>query len=1043
MSPARLCGSMPLTMKKERLWLFIVILAAFGLRLTRLGEQSLWYDEGVTWMLSQMRQVSDLIQWTAADIQPPLYYLLIWGTDIIYGHSEWALRFPSAVFNTLTVPLIYVVGQRLFAGFWSRRSAASLLAAGIFALSPLMIYYSQETRMYALLVFEATLASYLLLKIIHSDQTTPRRLSLWLSMSYAVTATAALYTHYFAAFVIAAHGLYILFILWRQQWPQRLLIEALIMFGLALLFFGPWLPTVLSRLGDDPSFWPGALKLDEAVRKVIISFTVGETVFEQTGFWLALSYLGLLVAASGWLIVNRYMFNKPAPPGQISIADQPATAVFLLLWLGLPPVLILALSYHSPKFNSRYTMLAWPALALITAGVLTGLLHNQPAGKQFNQPINSQIPALKQPEHDAPYFLRHASRILGMIFLLFILTTSAFSLFNWFTDPRFSKDDFQALAKFVQERIGPDETVLLSSGHLFPVWAYYYGWDNWTPLPWMQRLDVDQVTNLTVSTDLAKAVEGKTGVWLVTWQDEIIDPNGVVPFWLDLIGTRPDDAGDFWGVGLQHWQLDPKKIKLLSETPIKRRVVFDPGIGLKTIPIIDPGDIPAATLADNKPGDLAEAASAGSGLNFANRVELLGFTQLSDTDLVLFWRPLVPLPDDLVLTLGLTDSDGFSWDRQDFVGRPGAYLYPPSRWPVGEIVMTRHQLDWQIGTPPGLYSLQIELGQLEPATAQPQTAQAAADYVGWDILDDRGRPFRRTGLIDLVNLSDLVEPESGPLPLDNDPLVDFFPIVGVRRSILPQKTAEPGDQIFLALLWQAGEFNLDNISIAFDLVDSDRQTFRVGSSLTPSRRYYLPLWKPGDMVLGQYRLDIPSEAAAGPASIQLHLIHAGAFPYDEVFQVGEIEVLPTERNFTPPEAIDIPIEANFSDQVILLGLDCQADAGADCHLTPGRSLELTFYWQINQPPTKNYTVFTHLLDAGETVVVNADHAPPKPTQGWVTGEIVADPVSLAVPVDLPSGDYRIEVGLYDAADPNFGRLPLATGETRLILPQTFTIKSAD
>ena len=131
-------------------------------------------------------------------------------------------------------------------------------------------------------------------------------------------------------------------------------------------------------------------------------------------------------------------------------------------------------------------------------------------------------------------------------------------------------------------------------------------------------------------------------------------------------------------------------------------------------------------------------------------------------------------------------------------------------------------------------------------------AELRSDDWSWDLLDEQGRPQRRTALVESVNLSRLVEPETGPLPLDEDPLVDFLPIVAVRRSILPQESAEPGDRLLLALLWQAGEFNLDDLSVAFDLVDNAGQSFRVGSSLTPSRRYNLPRWEPGALVLGQY-----------------------------------------------------------------------------------------------------------------------------------------------------------------------------------------------
>jgi len=974
-------------MNKNRLWLLIIILIALALRLTQLGEQSLWYDEGVTWMLSKM-QLADLIDWTAADIQPPLYYLLIWSTDILFGQSEWALRFPSLFFGVLTVPALYRLAQCLFPA----RRATALIAAALVAISPLMVYYSQEARMYTLLTLEAILASILLLKIMNNYQLainndTPSPYSLLLTpypLLYALTAAAALYTHYFAAFLLVAHAIYAAYIWWQRRFPRPLLMGLTAAFGLTLLLYLPWLPVLLARLGDDPSYWPGALKLNEAGRKILISFTTGETVFEQTGWWLALLYFGLLILGFSWTLITQ-------PPIRNSQSATPNSHIFLLLWLILPIALILALTYQSPKFNPRYALLAWPALALLTAHILSRLLS-----------------AIR---HASRAVTRLTSVAIFTLFTIFILATSGWSLANWFTDPRFSKDDFQALAQFVKERQAPDETVLLSSGHLFPVWAYYYGWEGWTPLPWMLRLDVNKITNLEIATDIAAAIEGQQGVWLVTWQDEVIDPNGVIPFWLDLIGQRPNDAGDFWGVGLEHWRLDPTKTALLHENPIKIPAIYNP-------------------QADT------EILEAETSYNFANQVELLGMTQLDDTEMILFWRPLQPLPDNLVMSLSLTDRQGFRWSRQPVVSRPGSYLYPPSRWPVGQIVLTHHQLPWQIGTPPGLYVAEIELGTAGPSSENSASAQTNPQFTGWDILDRQGRPQRRTALIDFVNLSQLVQPETGPLPQEDDPLIDLFPIIGLRRSILPDKTAQPGDRLLLALLWQAGDYNLDDVSLTFEIVDAEGQTHPAGQSFTPSRNFNLPRWKPQDVVLGQYWLDIPPQAAPGPATLQLHIINVAAYSYDEVFPFDQLEILPTERNFVPPQNMDMTLSADFSGKAVLIGANCTHN----CRAAAGETVTLTLYWQATAAFETDFTIFTHLLGPEEAVVINADHAPPKPTPGWVSGEIITDPVTLTIPNDLSPGAYLIEAGLYNANDPAFTRLPLNSGKTRVILPQPLIVE---
>ncbi len=893
---------------KNRFLLLTLILMAFAIRLTRLGTQSLWYDEGVTWQLARSPSPADLIRWTAADIQPPFYYLLIELTSRAFGNSEYALRFPSVIFNLLTIPLLYHLGK------------GNKMPALILTISPIMVYYSQEARMYTLLVLEASLMSYLLRRIIRGPSA---------MCGYIMVATAALYTHYFAAFLLIAHFLTMWLILWQRNWPKILLKQIGQMFGGIAILFAPWLPILLSRLGDDPSYWSGTLKLNEVIPKIFINFTVGETVFEQTAFGLALVYLGFLMFDFGYQISNHQLKKFIM-----------RNALFIIE-LFVPLTLILALSYHSPKFNPRYTLLAWPAFALLIGG------------------------------------RRQSYWLISYLLPIFMVATSAFSLHNWFTDPRFGKDDFRALAQFVKERRAIDETILLSSGHFFPVWAYYYGWTGWTALPRMERLDIKRVTDLTIATEMSQALADKGGVWLVNWQDEVIDPNGVIPFWLDLIGQRPKDAGDFWGVRLEHWRL--KQPELLNKSPIQQPTQF----------------------------------------NFNNLVNLVGMTQLSDSELVLFWQARQSLPDNFIVTLDLTDKDNFIWHDERLSGQLGSFFYPPSRWPMGQTIITRHHLPWRVGTPPDLYIAAITVGQLFDGS-----------YQSINILDEQGRPERPTALLNQVNLTHLIEPphkKSTATP----PIVNLAHLLSLQKSTLSSPKIEPGDRLNLALLWQIGQPNEAEISFTFELVDAQRQIFSPDLSLQSNHQFNLSRWRQNDLVLNQYQLDIPPLAATGAAILQLHFNS----PTDTTFPFDKLEILPTKRNFTPPTTLDIPLNANFSGQATLLGLDCQAN----CTAVAGGTMTMTFYWRSEMPMQTNYTIFAHLLDGNEMVIIAADHAPPKATHGWVKGEIITDALTLTIPVGLSPGRYSFEIGLYNANSPTFPRLPLVNGETRLILPQPILI----
>ncbi|RME49247.1 MAG: hypothetical protein D6796_05220, partial [Caldilineae bacterium] len=647
-------------MRRRNLWLVAILWLALALRLFRLGGQSLWYDEGVTWYLSRF-SLPALARWTAADIQPPLYYVIVWGAVRLLGQSEWALRFPSAAFGVLAIPLLWQAARRLF-----RRGA---MAAALFAAAaPLMVYYGQEARMYTLLVAQATLAGWLLLRVAGGGG---RRHAL----AYTLVMASALYTHYFAAFLLLAHGLYAGVLLLRRgdSSPALSWRRAAGMFGGVLLLFAPWTPVLLARLGDDPSYWPGALKLAEVVQDVFISFAVGgkrEMILEAHGLPLAAGFGLLLLANLLWLLkTHRRPDASPFRP------HTPAPFLFVLLWLVLPVAFILLLSYRTPKFNPRYTMLAWPAFALIQLSI-----------------INYQLS-----------ISRYALRIARYAAILFIAFSWLFSLRNWFFDPRFSKDDFKHVAQFIRERFTPGDTVLLSSGHFFPVWQYYYGADGWTPLPRMETLDVRRVTGFDIAPTLADALRGHSGAWLVTWQDEVIDPNGVVPLLLDAAAVRTEDefhAGDFWGVGLHYWRLPD--------------------------PLTFPADFPA---------------DVRTGVNFGNLVTLRGLAQskVDETEAILFWEARRPLTEDYLLSLRLLDGDGVPWSDGVRVARPAAYLYPTPRWTVGEVVAGRQPLPFLPGAPPGEYWL--EVGWLTPTGE------------GVDVLDAAGNPQGRTVRLGPVRLA--------------------------------------------------------------------------------------------------------------------------------------------------------------------------------------------------------------------------------------------------------------------------------------------------
>jgi len=114
-----------------------------------------------------------------------------------------------------------------------------------------------------------------------------------------------------------------------------------------------------------------------------------------------------------------------------------------------------------------------------------------------------------------------------------------------------------------------------------------------------------------------------------------------------------------------------------------------------------------------------------------------------------------------------------------------------------------------------------------------------------------------------------------------------------------------------------------------------------------------------------------------------------------------------------------------------LGIEMQPGAPVDTEplndgkvrARPGDTLQVALEWQANAPPAGNYTVFLQLLDAGSQVKAQRDRWPGDgfyPTAGLSAGQVITD--SLALPLDVPPGQYRLIAGLYRGDQPGAPRL---------------------
>jgi mannosyltransferase len=250
-----------------------VTAAGVALRFGSLGIQSYHHDEVITvWRVIPGSFGHMLHEVRVSESNPPLYYLLAWAWAKAFGTGEFGARSLCALFGAATIPVGYLIGREL-AG-----ARAGLIAAALIAVNPMLIWYSQEARSYAVLIFFGALALFFFARALRTRG--GRDLALW-----ALTSVLALCSHYFAGFAIAIEAVWLLVAL-RSRW--RLVVPAVAgvaAAGAALL------PLLISQINSQHIGWIHESPLSRRLYESGVGFLIGETgsvIAEPTRYRYAL-----------------------------------------------------------------------------------------------------------------------------------------------------------------------------------------------------------------------------------------------------------------------------------------------------------------------------------------------------------------------------------------------------------------------------------------------------------------------------------------------------------------------------------------------------------------------------------------------------------------------------------------------------------------------------------------------------------------------------------------------------------------------------------
>jgi mannosyltransferase len=484
-----------------RPWLLTGLVGlAFALRVIGLDAESLWRDE-----IDAIR----FAYWPLAELvegfgrpghNGPLYYLLLRPWLEVAGRSGFALRFFSLFSGVLSIPLLDRLARRLFP-HWSN---VALLAALLAAISPYLVWYGQEGKMYALVMALALLSMERYLAAL--EQGGWQR---WLL--YVAATSAAFYVHLVAALLVPVQIVGYFASdrrVRRARWkPAAASLAALTLPYVPLLIWQ--VPLLLNSGQTGYRFVP----LQEMMLSMLSSYSLG--VVQPSTPWILAFFLGLLLASGvAWKLPDV----------------RRASLVLLAAWLLVPIACLFLVTLVRPMYTARYLIFIVPAyLLLLAVSVRAAAAH---------------------------------SRLIAGLALAILMAASGWGL--WVQAQNSLKADFRAATRYVAARLEPQDLVLFQIPYGRHSFDYYWPERRSAPVDHDAQFQVflplvlggtrspyrwaeGLYTNDGLGPDeadrrMAELTAGSGTVWLVATETALWDERGLVQAWLEEHASRAEEA---------------------------------------------------------------------------------------------------------------------------------------------------------------------------------------------------------------------------------------------------------------------------------------------------------------------------------------------------------------------------------------------------------------------------------------------------------------------------------------------------------------------
>jgi 4-amino-4-deoxy-L-arabinose transferase-like glycosyltransferase len=454
--------------------LVLTLLASFGLRVHRLGDKSVWWDEGLAvWAARQ--SLIEIAQWTSADVHPPLYFWMLHFWRLGSGDTEFGLRSLSVAIGVLTVAAVFLLGKAIGG------RETGLLAAFLVGVSRFDVWWSQEMRMYALAALLAALSMWAAVRFWERERLTD-------GLLYIIFTTAGLYTLYLSVSVLVVANLAWLVVLYRSRHRARALFHWALLQAAVLALFAPWMIYALGRMPTWSSASPVALGVFLRIYWTVL--TLGIPISVERYAWLTIPLLAMF--GCGWIAL-LWDARRSWRAGR--------DLALLTIGLSLPAAVVYAVSlprstfFYSPQLAPRYLLVFAPAFYVLLAWEVTRMARNR------------------------HWLVRTAP-------IAIVSCAAIYGLCGYYPG-RVLEDDYKSLTATLHAYQRQGDEVVLYTDKDWPIFAYHHPGD-WHNVPHAQP-----ITPEWSEAFLSPLWNECQGLWLVvTPYASINDPEDHVPAWL-------------------------------------------------------------------------------------------------------------------------------------------------------------------------------------------------------------------------------------------------------------------------------------------------------------------------------------------------------------------------------------------------------------------------------------------------------------------------------------------------------------------------------